>query len=373
MNLSIALPHDAAVMARPRRTYRCAALAMLVLSAGCASPPHRVQFEGSRPLLDCPKDLDHLFSVSAESLPVSLPANLARDVAGAISGQHARRIVVSIAARRPLQSERIVWSALSLSTFGGTFSGWTGLQTQHTVVNAVKPAANEPLSPLTRREPAETASVVFAPGEIKVVRSARGKTDLSGTLALDVVVTPGGTEVDDTVMRVAKLWTPEGAPLSPSVVEFELVSARHPPGYDVVDASAELEFVVRRSNGDEWGCALETRATLVDQDAVRQPLWDIGVASSSNGRRNAWLALSDPARGVIRLIFESPSAANAFAHWVKATGANGLGRYSLGVIQPTIPRTQRPFAPIDLASLQTFRPLAADEFSALKIGALGEN
>lgn len=324
-------------------------------------------------MLDCPDDLRHLYSVSAESLPVALPQALVRDDAVATSGQQARRVVISVAARRPVPAERIVWSALSLSTFGGTFSGWTDLRTPFTVVNALEAASSTPLSPQSRGYPAETASVIYAPGEIKIVRSARGKADLSGTVAMDVVVTPGGIEVDDTVMRVAKLWSADGAPLPPQAIEFELAPARHPPGYDVVDATAEVEFVVRRGNGDEWSCAAETRVTLVDQDAVRPPLWDIGVASSSNGRRNAWLALSDPATGVIRLIFESPSAANAFTHWVKATSAGGLGRYSLGVIQPTIPPARRPFAPLDLASLRNFRPLTNDEISALKVGALGES
>jgi len=325
-------------------------------------------------VLDCPGDLDRLFSVSAESLPIALPDTLVRDGAASTGGQIARRIVVSLAARRPLHADRVVWSALSLSTFGGTFAGWTDLQTPYTVVNAIKSAAAGALSSPTHGDAAEAASVAFAPGEIKVIRSARGKADLSGTLTLDVVVMPGGAEVDDTVMRLTQLWKKDGAPLPPDDVKFELARARHPPGYDVVDAGVEVEFIVNRGKrGDEWGCMAESRVTLVDQDAVRQPLWDIGIAASSNGRRNWWLALAAPATGVIRLIFESPAAANAFTQWVKVTHATGLGRYSLGVIQPSIPKTQRPFAPIDLAALQTFRALAPDELAALKVGALGEN
>ena len=110
----------------------------------------------------------------------------------------------------------------------------------------------------------------------------------------------------------------------------------------------------------------------MDQESIRQPLWDIGIAST-NGRRSKWLALSDPTAGIIRLIFDSSAAANSFASWIQAVRPAQLGRYSLGVFEPTMSRTRRSFAPIDSSVMQMLRSLTPDDFAALKIGALGEH
>lgn len=349
----------------------CSPFAVLILFSACASPPHRAEFDGSMPVQDCPEQFNGLVSLSGEALPIALPDSLVRDGIAQTSGQFARRIVISAAANGALRADRITWSTLSLSTFGGTFRSWTALQTPFTVVDALKPATVAALPPVANNESAEAASVMFAPGQIKVIRSARGRTDLAGTLALDVVVMPGGIEVDHTVLRVTQLWTKDGAPLPTEAVEFELAPARHPPGYDVVEMGMELKFIVRvGKRGDEWSCAAESRVTLVDEDAIRQPLWDIGVAST-NGGRSKWLAVSDPAAGVIRLIFESPSAANAFASWVKMTRATAFGRYSLGVFERPASRS-RTFSPLEPEAMQTFRPITPADVAQLRVGALGE-
>lgn len=368
-----ALLRDGAAGTKARLLAHFCFFTATVLLSGCAGTAHRVEFEGTRPIADCPDEFKGLITVSAESLPIALPGSLVRDGILSTDGQLARRIVVSVAMNGALRAERITWSRLSLSAYGGTFVGWTDLQTPFTVVNAFKPSSSGPLSPPTRSEALEAASVEFSAGQIKVMRSARGKKDLSGAVALDVIVLLGGVEVDDTVLRVTELWATNGATVAADAVKFELVPVRHPPGYDIVDADLVLEAVVRiGKNGDEWSCTAESRVTLVDQEAIRQPLWDIGIASA-NGRRGTWLALSDPAAGIIRLIFESPSAAGAFASWLQMTRATRLGHYSLGVFEPPESLTKRSFAPIDSAAMQTFRPLAPGDFAALKIGALGES
>ena len=347
--------------------------AMVAIFAGCASPAHRVEFSGVTPMQDCPEKFRQSLVVSAQSLPIAVPAAVVEAGSEQTEGRFARRIVISTGVGGALRAARVTWMSVSIATFGGTFLGWMSLQTPFTVVDAVTPAAAGPLSPGAKTDAAEAAAVSFAPGAIKLIRSARPGRDLAGTVALDILVMPGGVEVDDTVLRVKSLWTKQGSAIPPSDVEFELVHSRHPPGYDTVEAGIDVEAVVQfGKEGDEWSCAAEGRVTIVDQESIRQPLWDIGIASS-NGRRSRWLALSDPAAGIIRLVFDSPAAAKSFVSWIQTARPAQLGRYSLAVFEPTMSRTRRSFAPIDTSAMQTLRSLTPADFAALKIGALGED
>jgi hypothetical protein len=98
------------------------------------------------------------------------------------------------------------------------------------------------------------------------------------------------------------------------------------------------------------------RSTLVDQDAVRQPFWDLGLASANSGRRE-WLALFDPGLGGVRLVFDSPAAAKALADWMRATRSTQVGPYPV-----------RAFA----QSLHSLRSLDAHEIDAIAVGPVGE-
>ena len=231
------------------------------------------------------------------------------DVADA--GALGRRLVVSVTPAGLRAGDRIVWSALTIDSYGGTFRAWDKLQQPQ------------------RDQGDEVATVALAPGQLRITRAARGNKDLAGMYSIDVLLMPGGVAVDDTVVRIPRLWHEDGSPVPPREVTAQLLPVRHPPGLDTVEANFTLDFVVRLGQGgDEWTCSAEVRKTLLDQDAVRQPFWDLGVASANSARRE-WLALFDPALGGVRLVFESPAAAKSFADWMRATRATQVGKYAV--------------------------------------------
>ena len=140
-------------------------------------------------------------------------------------------------------------------------------------------------------------------------------------------------------------------------VTAQLGPVRHPPGLDTVEADFTLDFVVRLGNGgDDGPVQAEVRKTLLDQEAVRQPFWDLGLASANSARRE-WLALFDPALGGVRLVFDSPAAARSFAEWMRATRSTQVGHYAVRAFRQ---------------SPQSLRPLADREIDAIAVGPLGE-
>jgi hypothetical protein len=152
----------------------------------------------------------------------------------------------------------------------------------------------------------------------------------------------------------------------------QFVPVRHPPALDIVEATLQLDFVVQiGKTRDEWTCSAETRVTLVDQDSLRQPFWDVGLAMPNSVRRE-WLAVFAPDRGGVRLAFESPASAHAFVDWLRVTHSTQLGSYELRVFKPANRRSGRPFGSLTEEAMQTFRPLASEDLRALAVGPVGE-
>jgi hypothetical protein len=314
--------------------------------AACGSTARRPEFSGGHPVHDCPEHLEGQVRLHAEARPIEMRAGALRESSIATAGSVGRRLLISVNPAGLQPEDRIVWSELTVTTYGGTFLGWD--------------------------ERPDAATVTLAPGQLKLARVARGRADLAGMYSIDTLLMPGGVVVDDTVVRIPKLWHENGKPLSPDAVTPELVPIRHPPGLDIVEASLRLDFVVRLgASGDEWVCSAETRATLVDQDALRQPFWDLGLAWS-NAVRREWLALFDPALGGIRLMFDSPARAHALADWIRATRSSRLGSYEVGVFQPSTRLARRPFAAVNEDSRQTLRPLADQDIDAIVVGPVAE-
>jgi hypothetical protein len=305
-----------------------ALLAATLALAACAPAPHRADFSHGYPLQDCPDVLDGQVRLEVE----------ARNLPTTATGALARRLVVSVTPAGLRAGDSIIWSSLTVASYGGTFLGWDELQ--------------------TKRDPrSEIATVAVAPGQLRITRAARGKTDLAGMYSIDVQLLPGGRTVDDTIVRIPRLWREDGMPVPASEVTPQFLPVRHPPGLDTVEANFVLDYVVRLGKGgDEWSCSTEVRATLVDQDAVRQPLWDLGLASANSGRRE-WLALFDPALGAMRLVFDSPAAAKALADWLRATRSTQVGPYPVRAFRQP---------------LQSIRPLNAEDIEAIAVGPVGE-
>jgi hypothetical protein len=330
-------------------------LAAVVLSA-CSAPPHRPEFSAGYPVQDCPDSLEGQVQLRAEVRPTELSAADLHDNSIVTAGSLARRLLVSVVPAGLSSDDRIVWSALSVDSFGGTFLGWDRLQT-----------ASGPPQPQS-----ETATVALSPGQLKITRVAQRKANLAGMHSVDVLVMPGGVVVDDTVVRIPNLWQENGIATPAAILAPQFVAVRHPPGLDRVEATLELDFIVRiGKTRDEWSCSADTRVTLVDQDSLRQPFWDLGLAPPNSARRE-WLAVFAADRGGIRLTFESPASAHALAEWLRVTHSTRLGPYELRVFRQADRRGGRPFGSLTEEAMQTFRPLASEDIRAITVGPVGE-
>jgi hypothetical protein len=322
---------------------------------GCAHPPHRAEFSGGYPAYDCPDNLTGQVTLQAEVRPVDLRAADFHDPAIATSGSVGRRLFVSVTLSGLQSKDRIVWSALNVATYGGTLLGWDRLDLGATTSD---------------RE--QLSSVGLSPGQLKITRIAKGRTDLASHYSVDLLVMPGGIAVDDAVVHVPALWRDTGTPLQADVIAPQLVPVRHSPGLDVVQANLELSYVVRiGETGDEWVCAAETRVTLVDVESLRLPFWDLGLASS-NSSRGEWLALTDPALGAVRLVFDDPASAHAFANWLKTTRSTRVGNHGLAVFKQSGRLTGKPLGPIGEDLLKTLRPMTERDIEKIVVGPAGE-
>ena len=333
----------------------------------CTTPAgRRVEFSSGYPVIDCPDRLTGQVRLQAEVRPLQTSAAL--DKANSVETTPAlgRRLLISVVPSGLRPDDRIVWSTVTIATFGGTFVAWDNLQTD------VSSGAAAIGRPAATKRPQEVSTVALSAGQIKIARAARGSKDLSGMYSIDLGVRPGGVPVNDTIVRMPALWQTDGTPLQAASIAPQLVPIRHPPGLDVVQATLQLDFIVRLADtGDEWSCSEETRVTLVDQDALRPPLWDIGLAWSNAGRAE-WLALFDPTQGAMRLVFDSPTSAQSFASWIRATESMRVGPYTLTAFRPARFVASRPFGAVNEEIMPTLRPLTAEDLKTITVGPVGE-
>lgn len=322
--------------------------------AGCATPRHRAEFSGGYPVHDCPDHLNGQVLLQAEVRPSELRAASFHDPAIATSGSVGRRLLFSVTPSGLRPTDRIVWSTLNVSTYGGTLLGWDRLDTGDA---------------MNGRD--QLATVGLAPGQLKITRIAKGRADLAGSHSVDLLVMPGGVAVNDTVVHVPALWRDMRTPLRADVISPQLIPVRRPPALEIVEANLELSYVVRIGDtGNEWVCAAETRVTLVDHDSLRQPFWDLGLASSNSSRKE-WLAMTDPALGAVRLVFNDPASAHAVASWLQMTRSTRIGGHDLAVFRQSDGRAGRPFGPIG-EDMKTLRPLTDRDIDRIAVGPAGE-
>ena len=135
--------------------------------------------------------------------------------------------------------------------------------------------------------------------------------------------------MDDTILRIPNLWREDGTPTPASALAPQLVPVRHPPAPDVHEATLN--------------------------SALRE-----------------WLAVFAPDWGGVRLTFESPASAHAFADWLRATRSTQLGSYELRIFRQANRRGGRPFGSLTEEAMQTLRPLTAEDLPALTVGPVGE-
>jgi len=338
-------------------------VACMCLASACAQRPRRTVPEDPRAIAECPAEPG--VSLTAVVLPIKIPPSLLTKYPGEVGERQARRLLVSFAPDSLARGDSVLWTQLSVRTFGGTLDGWWRLDSGKLRIDATGSRRPPRASP-------EQANIGFGPGFFDVTRSAAYGTDLASSLSVDLLLRPGGIAIDESLVRVRDLWNAKGKPAEPDAVRVELEPIRHVPGFDAIEAEIKLEYVLARSGGSGQCRGLtQQRVALVTREAVRPPLWDLGVSSINSGRAR-WLALSDPTYGVFRAIFDSPAAASSFANWIRVTRSERVGAYRIGLVQQYGRQPMRPLVPVDRGAPETFQPLSANDASGLRTGPLGE-
>lgn len=341
------------------RNWACGIAAVsLLYIGGCAGWPAELPDDLSS-LPACPAELTTGVGVSVATLPIHLPSEVASDVALDTLAPVSKRIVITSTAH---------WYRLSLRTLGGTLEAWTRLEAGGALIEA----ASDGPRPENAHAVRGRIRVEAEKGGLTITRPPASEPDDSRATAImaDVVLLPGGVPIDESVVRIPQLWDAKGAALAPDVVRVDLEPTRHVPGFDAIEAELVLDYVQWNSRTRQvCKASAMTRATLVDKDVVRPPLWDLGV-STLNQSRTQWLGLRNPQSGVFRAVFDSPTAATSFANWIRATRSTRAGPYEIGLFQRGS-YALRPLVPVDRGVPETFQLLTPDQQDQLRVGPLG--
>jgi len=225
--------------------------------------------------------------------------------------------------------------------------------------------------PVPWRVVSDRQAIDASPGEIRIAPFLEGHALHAQTESLDVVITAGGMPVDVPVVVTSQLWGDDIQAAPADRLHLELQPVRLPSVYDVVDVAIEFNYSVAlpQSSGKLGSCAVEAKQTVIDRDAVRPALWDIGVPING-GLRMKWLALYDPNSGPTRAVFTSPVAASAFAKWARRAGATRVGKYQLGLFTPDAPNKNGPVVPADRSLMDTFQPVSNDDLEHFTVGPI---
>jgi hypothetical protein len=349
-------------------------LLLSVTATSCTCQTYR-EHTGALQPKECPSDLERAVRITGMALPIELPSNfLASQGPLSMRGTLARRIVLSIIPTRLAYGTRILEADISLSSLGGIFQGWMQLQTDYTSISSTM--ASPLVSTRHRHSRSEIATVRFDPGLIRISRIALKRVNLAGVVAVDVLIIPGRFAVEETVVRIPKLWDSDKRPIEPEALDVELFPLRHVATYDEAEALVELTYILEKDHDEQtYACsAVEERVILIDRDAARQPYWDLGFPKGSGpgSIRDRWLALFSPSVGAVRAVFESPSTASAFATWIRMTQATTAGPYTLGLFKGPDAFKLPTRLPLDKNILETFHPLSPDDREDMRVGALGE-
>jgi hypothetical protein len=190
------------------------------------------------------------------------------------------------------------------------------------------------------------------------------------TQAIDIAILPGGMPVDQPVVMTSSFWDKDGRPIAPAQLDITLSPLRLSSIYRTVEAKISLDYEISKARGSErFSCTATRREVLVDRDAIRPALWDIGVPTQF-GARKQWLALYSPATGAMRAVFTRPEAANAFTRWAQQAGAVTAGAYSLGLFTPADRNEEEPVLPADASIMETFHPVTAEDLAHLRVGEI---
>jgi hypothetical protein len=334
--------------------------ALAVLIAGCAAPTAVVQ-EQDTPV-PCPEWTKGQLGLVISVVPIAVPKDLTASE-GAVPGYGIQARKLSIAVNPPPEAAgvHLIGSTLSIHILGGNFRSWATPADQF----AGAPANSHP------RTVSSTQAFDVTPGRARVRPFLSGKRLHAQTQAIDVAIAPGGAAVDQSVVVTSSLWDKDRRPIAPAQLNIELTSLRLSSIYETVEATIDLDYDISSVKGSVTSsCSASRHEVLVDRDAIRPALWDIGVPISMGTARKRWLALYSPATGAVRAVFTTPEAARAFTAWLQQVGGATAGKYGLGLFTPANTNEKGRILPLDTSIMDTFQPISADDIALLKVGEI---
>lgn len=319
---------------------------VVAVLCGCSHTPPTLAGVAHEALADCPEELSKQVQVAASAIAISPPEGVSSELV-------ARRLLVSSSLIKAAPTVRVRGSTLTIITVGGTFAGSASV-------------AGSALPPKDR-------ALQVIPGRLRVEPFLTSPRLHSETIALDVTLVPGAAPADKMTVSLPPLWTPDRQPVAPDALQVNTSAQRHLTVFDVVEANVSLD-VDGTGPGDArdpWRCSYETRLTLVSHDSVLPKLWDLSTVPY-NGKPRRWLAFFEPSVGPVRAIFTDAQSAQAFATWLRVTGATRAGRYQLGLFTADADRSPATI-PADRDIATNYQLAAADEVRGLTVGRVGEN
>jgi hypothetical protein len=338
-----------------------------VLIAACAAPTAVIHDIDAN--VPCPEWTNGQLGLAVSVVPIAVPGTLIVSE-GAVPGYgiQARRISIAVKPPRAAASVRLIASTLSINILGGNFRNWANPADQFADTGAGSKVAHAVSQP---RTVSSTQAFEATPGRVRVSPFLGGNRLHAQTQALDVAIVPGGAPVDQPVVVTSSLWDKDKRPIAPAQLNIELSSLRLSSIYETVEATIDLDYEISSANGSvAWSCSATSHEVLVDRDAIRPALWDVGVPLKFGASRKRWLALYSPAIGAVRAVFTTPEGASAFAAWLQQVGGAAAGKYSLGLFTPANPNEKGRILPFDSSIMDTFQSISADEIALLKAGEI---
>jgi hypothetical protein len=281
----------------------------------------------------CPSPLLDGVTVHAYAREIAVPDDVTVP-SGAVKlhAEAGRRVTIALETSPDLPDVRLLWNAITLTTYGGTLGGWA---------QRVEPP-----------DAARDVSLALTTGTLRLAPFIQSKVLRPHTESIDVLVVPGGAPGGDLAVRPGELWDAMGVPVPPRALGITFTSIRHMRVLEHVDASVEFEFVARRRFGPHkrWECAVEKKFQLVDHNSVLPDLWTLRYLQRDGSRRET-LALYAPSVGSFRVIFLDPATAAGFGRWLGETRAHEVGSYAVGFLAPDSPTGLAPATDEELQEL----------------------